>query len=64
MEYRNTNKMKGRRESMAKSRGKAPNVSGSFQVIEDERKEHLENMRKENHLDEQTEHYARIFMED
>ncbi|WP_338470983.1 hypothetical protein R4Z10_19760 [Niallia sp. XMNu-256] len=50
---------------MAKNKGKAPMVSGSFQVVDDEhRTESLEQMRKDNHLDEQTEHYARIFMED
>ncbi|MDR7077252.1 hypothetical protein J2Y03_002276 [Neobacillus niacini] len=48
---------------MDKNKGKAPNVSGSFQV-EDDRKETIEELRKDNKLDEETEYYARIFMED
>ncbi|MGO4889547.1 hypothetical protein ACJ2A9_17515 [Anaerobacillus sp. MEB173] len=49
---------------MDKNKEKAPNVSGSFQVIDDDRKESIEELRKENKLDEETEYYARIFMED
>ncbi|WP_428908255.1 hypothetical protein [Niallia sp. Krafla_26] len=49
---------------MNKNRNKAPNVSGSFQLIEDDRKETVKELRKENKLDEETEYYARIFMED
>ncbi len=49
---------------MAENKEKAPNISGSFQVIEDDRKESIERLRQENKLDEQTEYYARIFMED
>lgn len=49
---------------MHKNEEKAPNVSGSFQIIEDGRKETIEDLRKENKLDEETEYYARIFMED
>ena len=56
--------MKCRSESMDKNKGKTPNVSGSFQVIEDDRKETIEELRKDNKLDEETEYYARIFMED
>lgn len=51
-------------ESMDKNKGKTPNVSGSFQIIEDNRKETIKELRKENKLDEETEYYARIFMED
>lgn len=56
--------MDSRSESMDKNKGKTPNVSGSFQIIEDNRKETIEELRKENKLDEETEYYARIFMED
>jgi hypothetical protein len=49
---------------MDKNKGKVPNVSGSFQVIEDDRKETIEELRKDNKLDEETEYYARIFMEE
>lgn len=55
---------KCRSESMDKNKGKTPNVSGSFQVIEDDRKESIEKLRKDNKLDEETEYYARNFMED
>ncbi|MBT2697174.1 hypothetical protein J7E79_07090 [Bacillus sp. ISL-40] len=57
-------KMKCRSESMDKNKRKTPNVSGSFQVIEDDRKKTIEELRKDNKLDEETEYYARIFMED
>jgi hypothetical protein len=49
---------------MDKNIGKTPNVSGSYQVIADDRKEAIEELRKDNKLDEETEYYARIFMED
>ncbi|MCQ6281387.1 hypothetical protein [Bacillus sp. EB600] len=49
---------------MDKNKGKTPNVSGSFQIIEDDRKEPIQELRKENKLDEETEDYARIVMED
>lgn len=47
-----------------RSEEKSPNVSGSFQVVDDERKKDLKKLRKENKLDEKSEYYARIFMED
>ncbi|WP_164525482.1 hypothetical protein [Siminovitchia acidinfaciens] len=49
---------------MDKYKGKTPNVSGSFQVIEDDRKEGIDELRKDNKLDEESEYYARIYMED
>jgi hypothetical protein len=49
---------------MDKNKAEIPNVSGSFQVIADDRKELVEELRKDNKLDEETEYYARIFMED
>lgn len=39
------------------------NVSGSFQVVEDERKEDIKKS-KAQQLDEESMYYARIFMED
>jgi hypothetical protein len=56
--------MKYRSESMDKNKEKTPNISGSFQVIEDDRKETIEEWRKDNNVDKETEYYARIFMED
>lgn len=53
-----------RSESVDKNKENVPNVSGSFQVIEDDRKKAIEDLRKDNILDEETEYYARIFMED
>lgn len=49
---------------MEKDKENTPNVSGSFQVIEDDRKEAIDELRKDNKLDEETEYYARNFMED
>ena len=49
---------------MDKNKGKTPNVSGSFQIVGDDRKEAIEELRKENKLDEETEYYARLFMEE
>lgn len=49
---------------MEKNKEKTQNISGSFQVIADDRKESIEELRKDNKLDEETEYYARIFMED
>jgi hypothetical protein len=49
---------------MDKNKGETPDVSGSFQVIEDDRKETIKELRKDNKLDEETEYYARIFMKD
>ncbi|NRD80026.1 hypothetical protein HPT25_22065 [Bacillus sp. BRMEA1] len=49
---------------MGKDKGKTRNVSGSFQIIEEERMKAIEDLRRENNLDEETEYYARIFMED
>jgi hypothetical protein len=43
---------------------KVPNVSGSFQVVENERKEDLKDLEKEAKLDEESMYYARLFMED
>lgn len=49
---------------MAKKKEETPNISGSFQMADDDRKEDLKKVRKDNKLDEETEYYARIFMED
>lgn len=49
---------------MDKNKEKTPNVSGSFQVVNDDRKDAIEELRKENKLDEETEYYARLFMEE
>ena len=49
---------------MDKNKEEIPNISGSFQVIADDRKESIEELKKNNKLDEETEYYARLFMED
>lgn len=41
----------------------APNVSGSFQIVENKRKEDLEEAQRKG-LDEESMYYARLFMED
>ncbi|MBM7663051.1 hypothetical protein JOC85_003877 [Bacillus mesophilus] len=40
------------------------NVSGSFQVIDEERREELEDVQNRYGLDEESLYYARQFMED
>lgn len=43
---------------------KVPNVSGSFQVVDNKRKEDIDKAEKESELDEESMYYARLFMED
>jgi hypothetical protein len=40
------------------------NVSGSFQVIDESRREDLEEVKEKYGLDDETLYYARQFMED
>jgi hypothetical protein len=40
------------------------NISGSFQVINEERREDLDEAQNRNELDEESLYYARQFMED
>lgn len=47
-----------------KNQGKAPNISGSFQIADDKRQYDLESVEKEHDLDDESMYYARIFMED
>jgi hypothetical protein len=46
------------------NKNKAPNISGSFQIADDQRQSDLESVEKEHELDEESMYYARIFMED
>ena len=46
---------------MDKNKEETPNISGSFQMVADDRKESIEELRKNNKLDEETEYYARLF---
>jgi hypothetical protein len=41
-----------------------PNISGSFQIVDDERQEDLKTIEKQAQLDEESMYYARLFMED
>jgi hypothetical protein len=43
---------------------KAPNVSGSFQVVNDQQKEDIQNLKEKQNLDEESLNYARLFAED
>ena len=43
---------------------KAPNVSGSFQIVSDEQQRDLEKVQRDHDLDEKSLYYARNFMED
>jgi hypothetical protein len=47
-----------------KERKPVPNVSGSFQVSSDKQQEGLKEVEAEKKLDEESMHYARLFMED
>lgn len=47
-----------------KLEAKVPNVSGSFQIINNERKKELKEIESEDQLDDESIYYARIFMED
>lgn len=40
------------------------NISGSFQVINEERKDHLDEVEDRYKLDDESMYYARQFMED
>lgn len=51
--------MKKKRENQ-----KAPNISGSFQIVSEEQQKDLERVQKEQDLDEKSLYYARNFMED
>jgi hypothetical protein len=51
-------------EMMKKQEEKTPNVSGTFQIVNDQQKEDLEHLQKQHNLDKESLHYARIFMED
>jgi hypothetical protein len=41
-----------------------PNVSGSFQIVDNHRKDDVKDMEKQTTLDEESLYYARLFMED
>lgn len=43
---------------------KAPIISGTFQISEETRTQDLEQVKKEQDLDDESMHYARLFMED
>jgi hypothetical protein len=42
----------------------APNVSGTFQIADEERQGDLIDVQKSAQLDEESMYYARLFMED
>jgi hypothetical protein len=58
--------MKRRMDNIMKKNNeeKHINVSGSFQVIDEERREDLEDVQNRYGLDEESLYYARQFMED
>jgi hypothetical protein len=49
---------------MMKKEDKAPNVSGSFQIVNDQQKEDVKNFKDQQGVDEESLNYARQFMED
>lgn len=49
---------------MKKNNDTAPNVSGSFQIVNDPQKADVETLKNQHDLDEESLYYARLFMED
>ncbi|MEH7502978.1 hypothetical protein V7152_13380 [Neobacillus drentensis] len=49
---------------MKEKNDKAPNVSGSFQIVNDHQKEDVKSLKNQHDLDEESLYYARLFMED
>ncbi|MBM6618029.1 hypothetical protein [Bacillus suaedaesalsae] len=47
-----------------KETNSTPNISGSFQMIEEERREDLQKVKNQHSMDEESLYYARQFMED
>ena len=47
-----------------KTEKKVPNVSGSFQIVDNGRQETLQKLKQEEKLDEESLYYARLFMEE
>lgn len=47
-----------------KAEEKHANISGSFQVVNEDRREDLEEIKEKYGLDEESLYYARQFMED
>jgi hypothetical protein len=51
-------------EVMKEKNDKAPNVSGSFQIVNDHQKEDVKSLKNQHDLDEESLYYARLFMEE
>ncbi|MFE8702947.1 hypothetical protein ACFYKX_20270 [Cytobacillus sp. FJAT-54145] len=47
-----------------KNEKSVPNVSGSFQIVGNQRQDSLKEVQKEKDLDDESLYYARLFMED
>ena len=48
---------------MDKNKEKTQTYAGSFQGVADDRKDKIDELKEKNHLDDETEYYARIFLE-
>ena len=48
---------------MDKNKEKTQTYAGSFQGVADDRQNKIEELKEKNHLDDETEYYARIFYE-
>jgi hypothetical protein len=53
----------GRRDHMDKNKEKTQTYAGSFQGVADDRQNKIDELKEKNHLDDETEYYARIFLE-
>jgi hypothetical protein len=48
---------------MDKNKEKTQTYAGSFQGVADDRQNKIDELKEKNHLDDETEYYARIFYE-
>ena len=48
---------------MDKNKEKTQTYAGTFQGVADDRKDKIDELKEKNHLDDETEYYARMFYE-
>ncbi len=48
---------------MDKNKEKTQTYAGSFQGVADDKQNKIDELKEKNHLDDETEYYARIFYE-
>lgn len=53
----------GRRDCMGKDKENKQTYAGSFQGVADDNQHKIDELKEKNHLDDETEYYARMFLE-